>query len=190
VETQQESVAATYAKALLGTTEKLGTTASVLDEMESLVSDVLTAQPKFQQALASPRLATEDKVALLDRTLSGRVSSELLRFLKVVAKHGRFGALPAIAKSFRRQVNELAGRVQVSVTTAAPLDGEMRDRVAQTLESRLGKPVDLKAEVDDSLIGGMVVRVGDTVYDASVAGRLNRLRQTAIKNTAARLQRA
>lgn len=189
-ETQHESIAATYAKALLATTEKSGATAAVLADLESLVGDVLDAQPRFTAALSSPRLATGDKIGLIDRVLGGRVSADLLRFVKVVARHGRFAALPAIAKSFRKQVNDLAGRTEVIVTTAQPLADDLRARLASALEGRLGKQVDLRTEIDRSLIGGMVVRVGDTVYDASLSNRLDRLRQAAIKNTAARLQRA
>lgn len=188
-DTQHESIAATYAKALLGTTEKSGETANVLGELESLARDVVAGQPRFTKALSSPRLANDQKLALLDRTLGGRVSPTLLKFLKVVARHGRFNAVQQIAKSYRNQVNEKLGRAAVTVTTAQPLDDDLRARVMQAVEARLGKQVDLQTEVDGSLIGGMVVRVGDTVFDASIANRLDRIRKTAIKNTAARLQR-
>ena len=72
--------------------------------------------------------------------------------------------------------NELTGRVEVQIRTAAPLSEELCERVAGRLESVLGKRVNLAAETDEGVIGGIIVRVGDTVYDGSVAGRLGRLR--------------
>ena len=187
--TQNESIGATYAKALLATSEKSGETAGLLSELESLVADVLTQQPRFADALSSPRLSKDEKLSLIDRTLGGRVSPTLLKFLKVVATHGRFNALPAIAESFRHQVNERSGRAAVTVTTAQPLDGDLRGQVEQAVAKRLGKEVDLRTQVDESILGGIIVRVGDTVFDASIANRLDRIRRTAIKNTAAKLQR-
>ena len=187
-ETQNESIAATYAKALLATSEKTGETADVLADLESLVRDVLATQPRFAEALSSPRIGEDEKRALIDRTLGGRVSPTLLKFLKVVAQHQRFNVLPAVAQGFRKQVNELAGRAEVTVTSAQPLDETLRAQVTQAVQQRLGRQVDLRTQVDESLIGGIVVRVGDTVFDGSIANRLDRLRQTAIKNTAARFQ--
>ena len=189
-DTQQQSIAATYAKALLATTEKSAATDGALDQLQSLVRDVMESQPRFVAALSSPRLATDEKVGLIDRTLGGRVMPTVLNFLKVVARHGRFGMLPAIVRSYRKLVNEKAGRAEVLVRTATPLPDDLRGNVVAALESRLGKQIDLQTEIDPSLIGGMVIRVGDTVFDGSIANRLERLRQTAIKNTAARLQRA
>ena len=188
-ETQNESIGATYAKALLATSEKSGETADVLTDLEALVRDVLASQPRFAEALSSPRISNEEKLAMIDRTLGGRVPPTLLKFLKVVARHGRFNVLPAIAARYRNQVNELAGRAAVTIITAEPMDAGIRSQVEQTVQQRLGKPIDMRAEVDESLIGGIVVRVGDTVFDGSIANRLERLRQTAIRNTAAKLQR-
>lgn len=185
---QHESVAAAYAKALLATTEKSGSTADVLSDLESLVRDVLDQQPKFAAALASPRLSTEEKLGLIDKVFGGRLSPELLRFVKVVARHERLAALPAISRTYRRLVNDALGRAAVTVITAEPLAADLRSQVTATLEARLGKPIDLTTQTDPSLLGGMVVRVGDTVYDASVAGRLDRQRRGAIKNSARRLQ--
>ena len=79
-ESQNESIAATYAKALLATTEKSGETAGVLAELESLARDVLAHQPRFAEALSSPRIGDDEKLGLIDRTLGGRVSPTLLKF--------------------------------------------------------------------------------------------------------------
>ena len=165
----QESVASIYAKALLATTEKSGASASVLQELDAVVNDVLGGQPKFSSALASPRLSVEDKLRMIDNVFGGRVSSELLRFLKVLARHERLGALRDINRAFRRLYNEAHGRVEVSVTTAETLRTEQQSEVKQALQAKLGRQIDLVTHTDPNVLGGIVVRMGDTVYDASLA---------------------
>jgi F-type H+-transporting ATPase subunit delta len=186
----QQAIAAAYAKALLATTEKSGGTAVVLADFEALVRDVLAKQARFADALTSPRIAVEDKVRMIDNVFSGRVPKELLNFLKVVAKHERLDALKEISREYRDLYNEKYNRVRVVVTTAEPLTGELHTRVAEAMKAKLGRDIDLAAEVDPNVLGGMVVRVGDTVYDSSLRNRLDRQRQVTIKNSIARLQQS
>ncbi len=173
----QERVGAVYAKALLGAAAPAG---QAVEELDSFVSDVLDRLPNLEATLASPRVPFDAKRALLDKSLSGRMSGTLLTFLKVVCRHGRFDCLRAVRRAARQQLNELEGRVDVQVRTPAPLSGEVRALVTRRLESLLGRQVNLFVQEDESLIGGMVVRVGDVVYDASVANELRRLRESAV----------
>jgi F-type H+-transporting ATPase subunit delta len=176
----QEHVGAVYAKALLGAAVAPGQAAAVVEELDSFVSDVLDRLPVFEATLASPRVPAEAKLALLDKGLGGRMSDTLLTFLKVVCRHQRFDCMRAIRRAAWHLQNEWEGRVDVLVRTPAPLSAELRGLVTRRLESLLGKQVNLVVQEDESLIGGMVVRVGDVVYDASVANELNRLRESAV----------
>ena len=176
----QEHVGAVYAKALLGAAAKGGEAAAVVEELESLVADVLDRLPVLEATLASPRVPATAKLELLDKSLAGRMSGTLLTFLKVVCRHGRFACMRAISRAARQLLNELEGRVDVQVRTPTPLSAELRELVTRRLESMLGKQVNLFVREDESLIGGMVVRVGDMVYDASVAYGLSRLRESAV----------
>ena len=176
----QEHVGGVYAKALLGAAAKAGQAAAVVEELDSFVDDVLDRLPVLDATLASPRVPYEAKLSLLDKSLSGRMSGTLLTFLKVVCQHGRFDGLRAIRRAARQQLNELEGRVDVQVRTPTPLSAELRELVTRRLASLLGKQVNLFVLDDESLIGGMVVRVGDMVYDASVANELRRLRESAV----------
>lgn len=185
-----QAVAAAYAKALLAATENSGSTAQVLADFESLVREVLNKQPKFTDLLVSPRMAIEEKLALIDKVFGGRVPKELLNFLKVVAKHERLDALKEISRKYRDFFNEKYQRVRVVVTTAEPLTGELRTRVSSAMKAKLGREVDLATEVNPAVLGGMVVRVGDTVYDSSLANRLDRQRQVTIQKSIARLQQS
>lgn len=176
----QEHVGAVYAKALLGAAVTAGQAAEVVEELDAFVVDVLDRLPVFEATLASPRVPAEAKLALLDKGLAGRMSDTLLTFLKVVCRHQRFNCMRAIRRAAWHQWNEWEGRVDVLVRTPTPLSAELRELVTRRLESLLGKQVNLVEQDDASLIGGMVIRVGDMVYDASVANELNRLRESAV----------
>jgi F-type H+-transporting ATPase subunit delta len=172
-----------YAKALLGAAEKVGQADQVVDELESLVADVLDKQPKVDAIFSSPRLSHEERLSILDKAFTGRLSPTLMTFLKVVSKHGRLGALRAIARAARKQLNTARGRVEVLVETAHPLSNPLRDRITSRLSEVLGKQVILTTRINGELLGGLVVRVGDTVYDASLAASLKRMEQVTLEHT-------
>lgn len=177
-----------YGKALLAATEKAGNTDEVLDELDQLI-DLLVKQPKVDEIMKSGMISNDDKVAMVDRVLAGRVTPLFLNFVKVVASHGRGGFLRAIRKAVRDLRDKEHGRIRVQVTTATPLDGELTERIQNQLKGMLGGEPVLAKKVDPDLIGGLVFRVGDTVYDGSVATRLNRLRNQMIDRSIHEIQR-
>jgi F-type H+-transporting ATPase subunit delta len=186
--TDQQRIGAIYAKALLAATERAGTSRPVVEELASLLRDVLDRFPALETALASPRIAKEKKIASLDRVFDERMSPELLTFLKVVAERGRLDCLRAIEREARRQFNEAEGRVEVRLTTAEPVNGDLEGQISRSLARALGGELDLEQTVDPRLIGGMLVRVGDMVYDASVANGLARLRRQALSKARENIQ--
>ena len=102
-------------------------------------------------------------------------------FLKIILEKGRFDCLPAIRSSAEKIFDEISGRVQATVTTAEPIEESVRKRIEKSLSTKLGKQIQLESRVDPSVIGGMVVRIGDTVYDGSVQSQLSQVRSRAIK---------
>jgi F-type H+-transporting ATPase subunit delta len=177
-----------YGKALLAATQKAGNTDEVMDELDQLI-DLLVKQPKIDEIMASGMIASDRKVALVERTLSGRVTPTFLNFLKVVASHGRGGFLRAIRKAVRDLRDQQQGRVRVQVTTAVPLDDGMVEQIRNQLRGMLGGEPVLARKVDPDLIGGLVFRVGDTVYDGSVATRLAQLKSQMIDRSTHEIQR-
>ena len=111
------------------------------------------------------------------------MSDALLTFLKVVGRHGRLDCIRQIRWAARGELNRIRDRVPVQVTTAEPLNNELRQRIIDQLQHKLGRQVDLQCRVDAEILGGLVVRVGDTVFDASVANRLARLKEETINKT-------
>src|SRR5688572_19047662 len=119
----RQQIGTVYAKAILGAAEKQGLTDVVLEELQSLVEDVLDKLPQLREALQSPRLDAEQKIALLDKAFAGRMQPLLLTSLKVLARHGRLDCLRAILSEAKKIHNEIRGRVEVRVATATPISG-------------------------------------------------------------------
>jgi F-type H+-transporting ATPase subunit delta len=180
----QQQAGTVYAKALLATASKAGQADSVLEEFDAFLSDVLDPLPALEATLASPRVPLEAKIEMLDKALAGRASETLLNFLKVVCRRRRFDCIRAMNQAAHRLFLEMTGRVAVQIRTATPISDELQQRVASRLEEMLGKRVVVSTSVEEQLIGGLVVRVRDTVYDGSLAHRLKALRETAVENVA------
>ena len=183
VDSGLQHLGSVYAKALLGAAEKAGQSQQVLEELESLVGDVLDKLPQLDAAFASPRLSVEEKTALLDRAFSGKMSPTMLHFLKVVARHGRLNAMRAVLRAARKLYNEMRGRVEVRVETAYPLTSALRERILARLTQMLGREVVLTTVINGDLLAGLVVRIGDTVYDGSLATRLKSMQEVTLEHT-------
>jgi F-type H+-transporting ATPase subunit delta len=183
LEAKSHGLARTYAEALLGAAEKDGNAGSVLDDLDALLREVWRARPEFAALMASPSVNTQAKDRILTETFEGRLEPTLLKFLRVLNRHGRLEFLEAIARQARAQWERKQGLRPVLVRSAVPLDeGQLhalRDRLATLLEAT---PV-LTTQVDPSLLGGLVVQVGDFVYDTSVKNRfLGALRRRLIED--------
>ena len=184
----RQQLGATYASALLGAAEKSGNAQQVVDELTELVDEVVSKTPSLREVLATPRLSAEEKCGVLKRTFEERMSEELLTFLLVVGQHGRLDCLQQIANAARRQHNEKVGRIDVFVTTADEIDDELGNRISDSLKNALHQDVDLHRSVDPEIIGGLVIRVGDKIYDGSVANKLARVRTETIQKTVQQLR--
>ena len=183
-----EHIGDVYAKGLLGAAEKDGQTAMVVEEFDALIDGVLNRFPKYEALLASALVSQDEKSGMIDRLLEGKVSPLLVSFLKVVARHGRLDCLRAIHRETHVQYDKLRNRIPVLLTTAAPLSQEMVARIVDGLRNKLGGEPVVEQVVDPELIGGAVLRIGDTVYDGSIANQLKNLRQQMMDRSAHEIQ--
>ncbi len=170
------AVATRYARALfeLATEKKLSDGLGA--ELEAL-ADVYAGSPELRQTLENPVFRLSERRAVLEKLLPRLAPSGQLRgFALLLLERGRIGTLPAIARAYRLMGDEAAGRVRAVVTSARPLDPATQAAVQRALEKRVGKKVLISATVDPSLIGGIVARVGDLVFDGSLRSRLDTLR--------------
>ena len=186
-DSDKQHLADVYANSLLAAAEAVGKTDQVLQELESYVSDVLDGLPKLDQALCSHRLSLAAKNGLIDKTTPG-ADREFVRFLKVVCKHGRADCLRAISAAAQRIHNEASGRAEAIVVTAAPINDQTRAEIQGGVAKLLGKEVEITLQVDPGILRGLIVRVGDTVYDGSLANQLNRARQRVTERASAQFR--
>jgi F-type H+-transporting ATPase subunit delta len=169
-------IARVYAEALLSAAEDAGQVDAIGAELEALVRDVLQADPGVEAFLASPAVGRRAKTEALGKAFAGRTSPLVRNLLGVLNHNGRLGLVRAVALVYRDLLDQRAGRVRVKVASAVPLTEEQQKRLTATLSARLKKTPVLSVAVDPDLLGGLVVRVGDQVFDTSVRTRLDTLR--------------
>lgn len=188
---EAEQLGKPYAQAMIGAAMKEGVADEVLRQLGEVVDQGLSQNPKLASALASPRISESDKDRVIDRLFGEQCHPVLIRTMKVMNAHGRLGFLPAVRDAGADIYDEMQGRVVAEVRTAIPLADDLRQEVRDRIGQTLGKEVQLRETVDESLIGGMIVRVGDTVFDSSVSGRLEKVRRSVREGFAQQLmQRA
>ena len=175
LDTGAEQLGKTYARALIGAAQNAGVADKVVDQLGQLVDDYLAKSPELAAALASPRIDEAEKVRVIERIFADEFDPILVKFLKVMAQRGRLGYVPAVRVAAETIHDEMMGRVVASVRTAVPLDDTLRNQISDQLGSLMNKQVRLRESVDPDLIGGMIIRIGDRVFDSSVANQLNKM---------------
>lgn len=169
-----------YAKALLAAVPLSGNVDGLMAQFRSLIHDVLNKQPALEAALANPKISAEEKIRILDKVFAGKMDPTLLTFLKVVSRRGRLNVLRGIYSAASAMRDEAVGLVRVVVTTAQQLDQPAIDSLKEKLQSLLKKEVAVTSRVDASILGGLIVRIGDVVFDGSVDGQLSQLKKATL----------
>ena len=172
-----ERVGAIYGKAFFGAAESSGAMAAAVEEFESLITEVVDPNPEFERLLANQMIGCEDKIKMLDRIFAPTASTGMLSFLKVLAENERLGYLRPILRQVYELNNQRLNRVRVDARTAMPLEPAIKNQLRQRVRDLLGKEAELIETVDSDMIGGIVLRIGDTVFDGSVNAELERMRK-------------
>ena len=170
-----------YAQGFLNTIKDEAEYQSLYQELREF-NELLTTQEKLREMLLSPFLPTSKKVELAGEILTkASYRGKNLRFILLLIENGRFVLFPEMLESLPEFWNELKGVSTYEVTSAAPLSEDQKLRLTKKLEWLEKKPVFLKYRRDPSLIGGISVQKGNIIYDASVKGNLDRLKQLIIE---------
>jgi F-type H+-transporting ATPase subunit delta len=180
--------ATVYAEALVATAEKSGATDAVIQEFDSFVDDVLEKLPKLESVLTSGFVDEETKQAMLQKAFANRASPMFLSFLHVLVRHSRLDMLRLIHLTAHEEYDRVKNRMRVLVSTAEPLDAASEQAITQEIEHRLHLQPILDKQVRPELIGGMVLRIGDRVYDGSIATQLQRLREQMVTRSINEIQ--
>lgn len=131
--------------------------------------------PELRALLEHPAVPYGDKESVLRRVVRG-VSAEALNLVLLMVRRGRPGAIDPMVDRFAELLRRERGISLAEVRTALPLDDAQRTAITERLRAITGDRIEMKEAVDESLIGGIAVRIGDRLYDASVRNRLERLR--------------
>jgi F-type H+-transporting ATPase subunit delta len=175
VDIAADRVAKIYAQAIVDAADAAGHRREVLAELAGLAREVLPKVPEAAVVFSSPKVSVEEKDRIIDRLAAGRLQATTANALHVLARHGRLGLLAAIVDAAERLAEERDGKRQAVFTTAVPIDAAEQARIVEATEKALAATLVPTFVVDPAIVGGLVVRVGDTIYDQSVATGLARL---------------
>ena len=173
---RDSTIARNYAETLL----VLATRAKDLRGWGKMLTDVANAMREnatLRLFLESPRVSSAQKSEVIGKAFTDRMPRLMLRFLQTIVQHRRQMLIPAIAEEYLNLVDEAEGRIHARVTVARETDDAGRAAIASQLSRMFGKDVVPHLSVDPSIMGGVVVHVGDTVLDGSVKKRLASLRR-------------
>ena len=172
------STARRYAEAAFQLADRDGALDAWADGLDLAVR--MVTDPTVLSIVGSPARPLRDRLALVDRLLKGRVPAGVLKLAGLLVERRRVDSLATVAATYQRLLNARRGIVEAQVTSAEPLSVPETEAVRRWVADYTRKTVNLTVGVDAALIGGLTVRVGDTLLDASVRGRLERLRNQLV----------
>jgi F-type H+-transporting ATPase subunit delta len=173
--------ASRYARAFAETVEGAGLDTAEVNRQLDDFAFAWRESPELRQLFESPVFPAEQKVAVLDK-LNQRIGlSQLVRnFLAVLIDHDRIGAFEEVVAEFRKEMDRRQGIFQVEIVSARQLGDEERRQLEEKVGQITGGRVQARYREDLSLLGGLIVTIGSTVYDGSVRGRLEQLREELV----------
>lgn len=178
-----DPVARRYAQALYEEAQQKGSVDAV-DADVALIGETVGGARDLQLMLASPVVSRAKKASVLKKLFDGKVAPLSQQFLALLVSKGREQLIASIVDAYGSLRDERLGVVEATVRTAAPLAADDVERLRATLEARSGSSVRMTVHVDPSLIGGLVVRMGDVVYDRSVHHQLTSMREQLLERAA------
>ena len=167
------NLARPYARAAFGLAREAGQFGQWSERLHLLAA--VTADERVRAALRAPRLTRRQRAEVILRICGEHLDDGSRNLVRLLAENGRLELLPEVARQFEGLRADAEGRVDAEVRSATPLSEEQEQRIAAGLRKRLDRDVTLHCEVDESLLGGAIIRAGDLVIDGSLKGRLERL---------------
>ncbi|MGH7569034.1 MAG: ATP synthase F1 subunit delta [Gemmatimonadales bacterium] len=172
------TVARNYAEALFAAAEDKGAgQVESFGRLLEALAGAVAADERIAIALESPRVAKATKARILAAGLEGAAPAEFIRFLQAVVRRGREGLLGEMAQEYQGLVDFKLNRVHAAVTLTAEPDTRLEEQIVERLTAAIGKEVRAHFRADQGILGGVVVRIGDRIYDGSLKRRLTTLRR-------------
>lgn len=173
---REESVSRRYAAALFNQAREKGTLKETSADLAA-IAETLVATPGLAALVGHPLVTESRKKEVLNSAFSSKISAATLSFLNLLADKRRTGLLADVKAEFDNLLREHTNVVAATAISAVPLTKTQLTALEKALEKRTGKDIELTTSTDPSLMGGVLVRIGDTVLDGTVKGKLDRLRE-------------
>jgi F-type H+-transporting ATPase subunit delta len=169
-------VARVYAEAAWNLAAKDGRASDLLEEFQQIISEVVGSDSTVEKFLSSGTISRADRQVVLDKAFQGKVSDLAYHFLSTLNRHGRLGLLKAIGVALQEFSDRDKNVVEAEVRSAVPLNDSQKAEIESLVRSRFKVEPRLRLSVDQSLLGGLWIRVGDTVLDRTLKTNLRKLR--------------
>lgn len=183
-----QRIARVYAQSLLDAADRSGQTPEILEQYDSLVQDVFSADPRLEALLISAAVGRNVRHHSLEKALKELAHPILYNFLQILNEHERLDLLRDILASAHELDDQRHRRLRVTVSTAVPLAADFRDRIAAGVRGAFHLEPILTEKVDAYLLGGMKVQVGDMVYDSTLRNRIDNLKQQILARSSHEIQ--
>lgn len=171
-------IAKRYATALFQAVQESENTdaAAVLEELQGVLQGLVEI-PAFDHFFSSPVIGDTEKKKMIKELFAEKLSMEVVHFLLILVDKGREHYFRDIVATFQQLTEALQNRMKAVAVTAVPMSEELRSQLAASLSTISGMEVTLENQVDETIVGGVVVRMGDRVIDGSVSNRLSLLKE-------------
>jgi F-type H+-transporting ATPase subunit delta len=165
-----------YAQALFQVAQAEGALEQVEDELFRFAR-ILENETRLREALTDPSVPPEHRAQMVQELLGPKASPHTTNIIGFLVQQGRARELPKIIDSLVQLAAEERNKAVAEVRTAVPLDGDQREKLKDAIARATGKQVELKVLIDPSVVGGLLVRVGDQIFDGTVRRRLQMARE-------------
>lgn len=154
----------------------------LFSEEISQLADIFNNNPEFGKLMNNPRIAVADKLDVLKNVFEGKISKELMGFFSTIISKGRYSQIDEILSYFLSEVKRIKGIGVASVVTPLPLKDDQKKNIEKRLlETTKYKSMEINYSVDETLIGGMRIRIGDRVVDSSIQTKITKMQQDMMK---------
>lgn len=174
-------VARVYAGALL----EIGKENKVLQQIEEelgALGQLLREDADFRIYCKTPGISKESKKAFIDKVFQGKFSDIIVNFLKVLVDNGRFTDLDSIHETFLEFLDVESGKIRVTITGSSKLDDALMAKITSALAAKFKKEIIIEEKVDTSILGGVIIRIGDMIIDGSLVKDLNNIRRNLLSS--------
>jgi F-type H+-transporting ATPase subunit delta len=188
VDVVAQRLAGIYAEALLNAAEAEKVVPQILAEIDSLIDDVFPGNRELGALLTSGAIGRKVRTAAIEKAFKGRSSKMFYQFLQVLNRHERLDLIRPIRMALHELQDKRTRHLRVHVFSAMPLDNAVQERIKTAVRSRFQLEPVLVMHVDKALLGGLKVRIGDKVLDATLRTQIDNLRNQLIASSSHEIQ--